>query len=830
MAAPSVVSLGRTTVPSDTHAPSTSLLDIPRRLPGWPLVLMFVGYPLWWALGIVEIVSFVAVGAMLYELSRRKRLRVPSHFGWWLLFLAWVLLSVIAVQVDAPGAIEGSSWTRYLTWGWRFLWYVKATVVMLYIGNMRDRLTMTWICRVLGWMFVFIVFGGLLGVVDPGFQFRSLLEIVLPRSVSSITFVQANIHPVAAESFVTGGTERGRASAPFAYANVWGLNFACFLPFFVVGWCGRDAGWRRKAAPVVLTLAAIPVVFSLNRGLWLALLGAALFLGIRLAYTGRVQLLVGLVLGVVLVGVVVALSPLGTAIATRLNGPAQNSNAGRAGLTRLGLSSVADGSPLIGFGTTRNVQGNFDSIAGGKTPNCPRCVVPPLGTQGQFSLVTFTQGFVGAIFYFGFLILQFLKHVRYRAGPCVAASCVLVMHFITAPVYSVDNLAVVAILAAVGMAWRSEAVQQDRPEATYPPETATWQDYRRFVSMYGRSLVASLLLGAFVGSVVAVASGRTHVAQISVLISSDPVYEGPHLQTTIDSVAQTATSAPAQAAMRAAARTSVDLDALQVTAAANTRVLTLKYAASSVDVGRRIVEAAARSMLAQRREALRAGRQKEIAMLNSESADLRTALEAAETMRMDLKIPKLADKKIVSVVDEIQVTTAHLAAVYEQPLDPGRIATPVVGKSQWDRWEIDVAGGVGVGLVAWALLVQFARARSPRLGRLRATEPVAGLPVVADERTGTIDAASVAQLERLDACVCIGANSAAASLASRFDAARLRPVTREGRARVLIIAGLRDRVHAVAHERRILRAIGKRSCRSRGRRRTAVASARPTTE
>ena len=167
---------------------------------------MFVGYPLWWALGIVEIVSFIAVGAMLYELSRMKRVRVPSHFGWWLLFLAWVVLSVVTVQIDAPGAIEGSSLTRYLTWGWRLLWYAKATVVMLYIGNMRDRLSMAWVCRVLGWMFVFIVFGGLLGVADAGFQFRSLLEIVLPRSISSIAFVQANIHPVAAESFLTGGT------------------------------------------------------------------------------------------------------------------------------------------------------------------------------------------------------------------------------------------------------------------------------------------------------------------------------------------------------------------------------------------------------------------------------------------------------------------------------------------------------------------------------------------------------------------------------------------------------------------------------------------------
>ena len=44
------------------------------------------------------------------------------------------------------------------------------------------------------------------------------------------------------------------------------------------------------------------------------------------------------------------------------------------------------------------------------------------------------------------------------------------MHFITSPVYSVDNLAVVAIFAAIGLAWRSEPVENDRAETAYRPE------------------------------------------------------------------------------------------------------------------------------------------------------------------------------------------------------------------------------------------------------------------------------------------------------------------------------------------------------------------------
>ena len=808
MTASSLISLGLTRVRAETRAPATSLLDVLRRRTGWPLVLMFVGYPLWWALGIVEIISFVAVGAMLFELSRMKRVRVPSYFGWWLLFLAWVLISVITVQIDAPGAIEGSSWTRYLTWGWRFLWYAKATVVMLYIGNMRDRLSMAWVCRVLGWMFVFIVFGGLLGVVDPGFQFRSLLEIVLPRSVSSIAFVQANIHPVAAESYVTGGLQSGRASAPFAFANVWGLNFACFLPFFVVGWFRRDASWRRYAAPAVLAIATVPVVFSLNRGLWLALIGAAVFLGIRLAFIGRLRLLVGLVLGLALIGVGVGVSPLGAAVLKRLNGQAQTSNAGRASLTLLGLSSAEQASPLIGFGTTRNVQGNTISIAGGKTPTCPRCVDPPLGTQGQLSLVTFTQGFVGAILYFGFLLLQFLKHVRYRAGPCVAASCVLVMQFITSPVYSVDNLAVVAIFAAVGLAWRSEPVQAGRAETSYLPDAGTWQEYRRLASLYGRSLVAALMLGALAGAAIAVAGGRTLVAQVSLLVSADPVYPSSHLATTIDTVAQTATSGAAQAAMRAAAGTAVDPAALRVTAAPNTRVLTLQYAAPSVAVGERVVEAAARSVISQRLTELRDVRQAEIALLQSQTAELEIALEAGHTMLSQLDIPKIAKLKLANSEAALRSTTAEVAAVYQLSLDPGHITTPVSVTTRWDRWEVEIAGGVAVGLVLWALLVQLARARTPRLRRLRLTERVAGLPILADDRVAPVEPASVVQIESLTACVSVGVDARVAVLAARFDAGLPQWADTTNPARVVIVAGVADRVHDVAHERRILERLG----------------------
>jgi hypothetical protein len=238
-------------------------------------------------------------------------------------------------------------------------------------------------------------------------------------------------------------------------------------------------------------------------------------------------------------------------------------------------------------------------------------------------------------------------------------------------------------------------------------------------------------------------------------------------------------------------------------------VLTLKYATSSTAVGRRVVEAAAQSVLAQRKFALGVEQHAEIAILERERANLRGALVAAKTMLRKLKISKLADKKFADLLAKIRSTTTNLATVYEQlPLDPGHVTGPAIGKSRWDRWEIDVAGGIGVGLALWALLVQLARARTPRLRRLRGREPVAGLPILADGRVDAIDPASVAQIEGLTACVTVGDDPAVGSLASRFDAGLPRWSGPAGPARVVILAGLAARVHDVAHERRILERMG----------------------
>ena len=75
------------------------------RREGASLTLLLAAYPLWWALGLgVLVIPFVAAVAAV-KLVRRRSIAVPPAFGWWLLFLLAVTLSLANLGVDPPGTV-----------------------------------------------------------------------------------------------------------------------------------------------------------------------------------------------------------------------------------------------------------------------------------------------------------------------------------------------------------------------------------------------------------------------------------------------------------------------------------------------------------------------------------------------------------------------------------------------------------------------------------------------------------------------------------------------------------------------------------------------------
>jgi hypothetical protein len=747
--------------PVPTHRPRRA-----HRLlhPGWPFTAMFIGFPLWWALGLSNFIGFAAAAVMSVELVRRRRIRVPRGFGWWLLFLVTVAVGVVVLQVNAPDAVPGGSPTRYFTWAYRLAWYLSATIALLYVGNLRRELSELRLARTLGWMFLFVAAGGWLGVLVPHLEFSSALELVLPHSVTRIEFIDFLIHPQVSQLYDGAALQTPRPSAPFPYSNIWGLNFACYLPFFVVGWWTRARGLRRRIAPVLLVLALVPAVQSLNRGLWAALLVMAAFVAVRAALHGKVRALVGLLVAMVVAGAVIVLSPAGAMIQARLDNPA--SNEGRTQLAVQTVESVMKGSPLVGFGSTRDVQGSFRSIAGGATPQCPLCTPPSLGTQGHLWLVLFSQGVLGLVLYLGFFAQQVLGNVRRDSVYVTAGLATVLVHVVTMPVYDSIGTATFAVLLAVAMIWRATdrepAVERRRDGRDSHTLGGYLQVLRR-----GRSAVAgSMLVGVLFGVGWQAWQGAPASATVSVLLPDEPLFltaEEP--ARTMDTEAQYAVDPAVLGAVGSAVGHRVSPLDVYVSADPNTRILNIRYTGRNAVDAKTGAETAARIVLELRGQYLRERVADAARSLSTRSDALESALLTLDSVSRTLdafnhnareaKRPQRAREmkflydERAHLLREAGIVSSRIGRTESTTLDAGHVVRPAVVRVSSDRWLVAVSSGLVCGLlvgVAWAVVNDRRGRRVRRRGELQAG---CGIDVLAAVRRADVPVSGQADADQV---------------------------------------------------------------------------------
>jgi hypothetical protein len=427
--------------------------------PGWPLRVAFCAFPVWWLLGTGGLIFLAASVPLGWTLVRRGRITTPRGFGIWLLFLATVVLSLFVLWDTAPGTVPVTGTvSRLFVPGYRVLWYVAMTVVLLYIGNTsEDELPTRDLTRWLAIYFGVVVAGGLLGVVDPHFQFRSLTERILPARIAHNAFIYPEVHPQAAQIQGFLGYSEGRPSAPFFYTNSWGANLSLALPFFIIAIRDR----RRWLFGVgVLALGIVPTIYSLNRALWIGLIVSAVFVVTKLAITGHRWAVRGAIVGIIGGIVLFFGSPLHSIVNERLQHG--HSNARRGALASTTFNTVAHNSPIIGYGGTRRVTGNFTSISGGATPDCPVCAAPPLGTQGHLWLLLMGEGLVGTALFLAFFASQLGRNWR-RTTPYAVAGCVAILvTFVELPFYDLLGPPLFILMLAVGLMWRAERAAASR--------------------------------------------------------------------------------------------------------------------------------------------------------------------------------------------------------------------------------------------------------------------------------------------------------------------------------------------------------------------------------
>lgn len=716
--------------------------------PGWPLAAMFVPFPLWWVVGVSEWACLIFAVPMAIQLVRQHKVVAPARFGWWLLFLAWVVGGVFLLNVDAVGAVADNSSTRYITWAYRFSWYLAITVVGLYVLNKRTELSATRVARIISFLFFSVLAGGLLGIVLPHLEFPSLLELVLPNAVTQVQFINKMIHPQAAQLMQVLGYLAPRPSAPFSYANIWGLNYAVTLPFFLYAWLGRDAGWRRYAAPFILLLSAIPVIYSLNRGMWGALVVMALFVAVRAALSGRPAMMAGVFAGAAVIVTLVAATALGPIVATRFSN--EGSEQGRTNLGTLSVTSVAQTSPIVGLGSTRNVQGNFNSITGGATADCPRCSPPALGTQGQLWLVVFSQGLVGLVLYLGFFSLTFIRSMRPRSPVVTMGLTVLVANFVTMPVYNSIGVALMVVTIAVALLNRETT-------GALPSLGSYFGPLKRHLGI----LIACLLVGLELGAAWQYARGNASIATQTVMLPAAPNTpsraDGPM---GLDSEAQLlASPAVARAVKEATGRTLLpDSRALRVVAVPNSRVLRIIYEADTSKHAVDGVRGATEAFLTERQRRLDAERVAEAEYLRKQAQSLDSSVRTLDSALSivgdsDAEVPLLATRttreRRWELLTQIHQVNSQLARVIGNPGRAGSALQPTTVVPKNDQWLVALTSGGMLGLLAG---VAGAMAMDARGRRLRSSNDVVeetGLPVLGVVSAGHVDTRHAHALSRI---------------------------------------------------------------------------------
>lgn len=402
------------------------------RLPSsWPLCVVFVAQPLWWVLGAGyfswPLLTFACIGPLLL----RRRVTVPPGFTVWLLFLVWMALS--AVPLGGSEVTPGFFWRASV--------YVSATLTFLFVFNTpRRALSDGAVIAVLTVFWLEVIVAGFLGVAFPGFSFHTVLETMVPASWSPSGHLDKMLHPGLSEVMTFLGYPVGRPKALFAYSNHWGAAVAVLTPFAIAAFACLKWRLARGALAAALLLSLVPIIVSLNRGVWLAL-GVGLTYGAlrvgRLARRARSPTIAFLAVAILLV----AATPLGSLVAARVSSPSHSTTT-RLAVYRKTAAAVGD-SPILGHGSPRTRAGD----RGRRTP----------GTQGQLSLVVYSHGIPGLLLFVGWFGYSLVRCRHRRSSAPLAAHVALLVGIVEMPFYILLPTTLHALMLGSALAWRDVA-------------------------------------------------------------------------------------------------------------------------------------------------------------------------------------------------------------------------------------------------------------------------------------------------------------------------------------------------------------------------------------
>lgn len=397
-------------------------------LPAWPLLTLFYGLPVIWALGLLQFAPTILSMVMIICMIMRRNVLVHSTLWLWFALMFWGVVCLVSIDTAS----------EFLGWFQRYMNIFNVGIYALYYFNARERIPHRWLLGGLLSVWITMVVLGYLALIFPEFRLRTPMSFIMPGSLLNNELVRTYVYPAMAEVQRPWGVEVPyyRPSAPFNYANSWGLAYALLTPVVFAFMARVNSTAVKILLGLALVLSLAPAVATSNRGMFIGLGAACAYVLLRLLMRGDWRAVgIGAVL---IMGTVTYLTVSGAVEQILGRQEYSDSTGGRASLYELTFAYTLR-SPFVGYGTTQMSES----------------VGVSMGTQGQVWALMFCFGFVGLSLFLLYVISAFVNtwHIDSLSGlwiHSVIVSALAVMVF-----YSFDVMQLTVLVLSASLMVRS---------------------------------------------------------------------------------------------------------------------------------------------------------------------------------------------------------------------------------------------------------------------------------------------------------------------------------------------------------------------------------------
>ena len=398
----------------------------------WPIWAMTAGMPLAYLVGVQGLVwclPAVVFGARIW--ADRANVRFPRSSIALILFLTWIFLSMAMIPTG----------TGFVLFAYRWLLFAGALTSLVWLVNVPERKVPS--LQIIDWLaalWICLVVFGYLGVLLPHFVQKSPFQIIL-GPIGNMGFVdEISRWRFAETQSALTGSPLPRPAAPFNATNGWGAAIGILTPFFIRSWIVQPDLRRRRIGYVIGLAGVVPILVSVNRGLWISLGVALVYYAARKALRGKLGPFVVLIGTMVAVAGLLVITPAGKLVQDKIDNSTK-SNDSRANLYSEAWHGALQ-SPLIGNGAPQRAPDADPKI-------------PPVGTHGMLWYLMFVHGFVGMALFLTWLGGEVLRSGRVRTADGWWTHLALVIGLVQVPFYGLLPQVVLFGIAA-GLSHRED--------------------------------------------------------------------------------------------------------------------------------------------------------------------------------------------------------------------------------------------------------------------------------------------------------------------------------------------------------------------------------------